>query len=94
MNSASTAAGRHTGLVQERAQGTPAHSAVPTASVSHGWLSGRGDSRARPFPAHSKVTGRPTLGRARSSSSERESGRSTSPSTESRKVAGSTTGMS
>ena len=28
------------------------------ASTSHGWLIGRGESRARPLPAHSMVTGR------------------------------------
>ena len=29
---------------------------MPIASYSHGWLIGRGLSRARPFPAHSIVT--------------------------------------
>ena len=29
---------------------------VPTASLSHGWLTGRGSIRARPLPAHSSVT--------------------------------------
>ncbi len=48
------------GLASSGRSGTPVHSAVPTASTSHGWLTGRGDSRARPLPAHSSVTGRVT----------------------------------
>ena len=39
------------------ARGVPVHVPVPIASSSHGWLSGRGSMRARPFPAHSMVTG-------------------------------------
>ena len=48
--------------------GVPVHSAVPIASVCHGWLTGRGSISARPFPAHSIVTGIVTLGRLRTSS--------------------------
>ena len=72
----------------------PAHSAVPTASVIQGWLTGRGSSRARPLPAHSKVTGSATRSRARRSSSESDSGRSTAPPISSTKPDGSTAGMS
>ena len=48
----------------------PVHSAVPTASSSHGWLTGRVSNNARPLPAHSNVTGTVTAGRARRSSRE------------------------
>ena len=60
------------------ASGVPVHSAVPTASSSHGWLSGRVSNIARPLPAHSSVTGIVTAGRARSSSRReaRSAGRS------------------
>ena len=51
------------------ASDVPVHSAVPTASTSHGWLSGRGSSSARPLPAHSIVTVTLARGRARRSSS-------------------------
>lgn len=76
------------------ASGVPPHSAVPTASVSQGCDTGRGRSSARPLPAHSNVIGIATRSRAFRSSSERVSGRSTAPAISSRKVAGSTTGMS
>ena len=36
----------------------------PTASVSQGWLTGRGSSSARPLPAHSNVIGLSTRSRA------------------------------
>ena len=72
----------------------PVHSAVPTASSIHGWLSGRGESCARPLPAHSMVTAWVTCGRERSSSSDNDSSLPTRPATLSRHAAGSTTGMS
>ena len=59
-----------------------------------GWLSGRGARRARPLPAHSIVTASVIRGSARMSSSVSSSGRRTCPSTRSRHVAGSTSGMS
>src|SRR6266704_3631624 len=42
------------------ASGVPVHSAVPTASTSHGWPTGRGRSRARPLDrsAHVEPPGR------------------------------------
>ena len=54
------------------APGTPVHAAVPTASSSHGWLTGRGSRCARPLPAHSIVTGVVTFS-ARSRSAARSS---------------------
>ena len=36
--------------------GPPVQSAVPTASTSHSWPTGRGPERARPLPAHLIVT--------------------------------------
>ena len=74
--------------------GTPVHSAVPTASSTHGWPIGRGESPLRPLPAHSIVTACVTAGRARRSSSDSASSRPTSPPTSRRQLAGSTTGMS
>jgi hypothetical protein len=72
----------------------PVHSAVPTASSSQGWLTGRGSSRARPLPAHSRVTGAVTTCRRRSSSMVSDSGRSTRPPTSSRQLVSSAAGMS
>ena len=72
----------------------PLHSAVPTASWIHGWLSGLGARRARPLPAHSIVTASVTRGSAWTSRSDSSSGRRTCPSTRSRHVVGSTSGMS
>ena len=76
------------------ASGTPVHSPVPTASSTHGWLSARGLMSVRPLPAHSIVSARVAAGNERTSSSDRLSGRSTSPSTRSRQETESTTGMS
>jgi hypothetical protein len=72
----------------------PVHSAVPTAPVSHGWLTGRGESSARPFPAHSSVTGTVTRGRARNSSIVRHIEVLTAPSTSTCHVDASTAGRS
>src|SRR5215203_5680504 len=47
------------------ASDVPVQVIVPTASCSHGWLTGRGDRRARPLPAHSRVTVRVTSVRGR-----------------------------
>ena len=74
--------------------GVPVHVPVPIASSSHGWLSGRGSSRARPLPAHSIVTGIVTAGRERRSATESVSGRSTSPPTSIVHVSASAAGMS
>ena len=38
----------HPGLPSTAASGVPVHSAVPTASTSQGWLTGRGSSRGPP----------------------------------------------
>jgi len=38
----STAAGEIPASSSSRASGVPVHSALPTASSSHGWLTGRG----------------------------------------------------
>src|SRR5207247_8856315 len=72
----------------------PFLSAFPIASSSHGCLSGRGERRARPLPAHTSVQATLVLGRFMSSSSESESGRPTSPPISSRHVEASTSGMS
>jgi hypothetical protein len=72
----------------------PVHSAVPTASSSQGWLIGRGSSRARPLPAHSRVTGAVIWGRRRSSSMRRVSGRATAPPTSRAQARSSAWGMS
>ncbi len=72
----------------------PVHSAVPTASPSHGCEIGRGESRARPLPAHSIVTVVVTLGRDRRSAIESSIGFRTSPSTESFHDASSASGTS
>ena len=72
----------------------PPHSAVPTASVSQGWLMGRGSSSARPLPAHSNVIGSAWRGRSFRALRESELGRSTAPAISRRKLAGSTAGMS
>jgi hypothetical protein len=94
VNTTSTAPSRTPASSSTVASGTPVHSPVPTASSTHGWLSGRGLIRLRPLPAHSMVSARVTAGRDRRSSSDKATGRSTMPSTESIHVAGSTTGMS
>ena len=74
-----------TRLLEQRARPlTPRQRAVPTASRSQGWLTTCGSTCTRPFPAHSIVTATSTAGRARRSSSESESGRSTRPPTSSR----------
>ena len=73
---------------------TPRQRAVPTASRSQGWLTTCGWMCARPLPAHSIVTATSTAGRARISSSESDSCRSTRPPTSSRHEAASTSGMS
>ncbi len=72
----------------------PVHIPVPIASSSHGWLSGRGSSRALPLPAHSIVTGIVTAGRARRSPIDSASGRATLPPTSTVHVSGSVSGMS
>src|SRR6266571_4102214 len=61
--------------------GVPVHSAVPMASTIHGWLTGRGSSLARPFPAHSNVAGKVTRSRDRTSSRVSSSGARTRPPT-------------
>ena len=72
----------------------PVHSAVPTASSSQGWLTGRGSSRARPLPAHSRVTGAVTSGRRRSSSMVRVRGAATRPPISRVQLRASASGMS
>ena len=57
MNSTSTAASPDARLASTARAALRSSAAVPTASVSHGWETGRGSSRARPLPAHSIVTG-------------------------------------
>jgi len=76
------------------ASDVPVHSALPTASVSHGWLIGRGESLALPLPAHSSVTASVVVGRDLRSSIVNRSGLRTRPPTTSSYDFASTKGMS
>jgi hypothetical protein len=89
----STAPGRTPARSSTTASGTPAQTAVLTAPCSHGSPSGIGAICVRLLPAHSSVQVSVRLGSARSASSVRLSGRSTSPSTRSRQAAGSMAGV-
>ena len=75
--------------------GAPVHSAVPTASTSHGWLMGRGESRARPLPAHSMRHGDGPRGRpSRSAQLQGQAAGPRSPPISRRQARWSTSGMS